>query len=166
MHAKVVKILAKIKHTKINMQTIKQAKLIPTRQGVPQWSCHPKMGRTRDASSDSVALPPFLAGGKQLLESFLVLQGRLEHGWWRKRWLRRGGGRDQNGGREGRKKNQEERYFFLTLASNFSSLEAWNPPLFIRGRRVTCCLLWCQILALYSNQKVPNRWFIFAIMNF
>jgi hypothetical protein len=57
----------------------------------------------------TMGLPPFLAGGKRLLESFLVLQGRPEHGWWRKRRLTRGGGRGQSGGREGRKKNWEER---------------------------------------------------------
>jgi hypothetical protein len=35
MYAKAVKIRAKIKQTKTNMQTIKQAKSSPTRQGVP-----------------------------------------------------------------------------------------------------------------------------------
>jgi hypothetical protein len=44
IHEQYVKIhvkCAKIKQTKINMKTIKQAKLSPTRQGVPQWSRHP-----------------------------------------------------------------------------------------------------------------------------
>jgi hypothetical protein len=49
--------------------------------------------------------------------------------------------------------------FFQTLASNFSSLMPWNPSLFIGSRRGTLCLIWCQILALNSTWKNPNRRF-------
>jgi hypothetical protein len=65
--------------------------------------------------------------------------------------------------REGRKfmvvaKIGRETDFLLTLNLIFSSLGPWNPPLFIGGGRGTCCLLWCQILALNSVGRDPNHW--------
>jgi len=55
-------------------------------------------------------------------------------------------------------------FFFSNLASDFSSLRPWNPPLFIRGGRWTFRLYWCQILALDSTWKDPNYRFKMAIM--
>ena len=74
-------------------------------------------------------------------------------GVWRPRWRER----------EERKfivvaKIGRETYFLLTLNLVFSSLGPWNPLLFIGGGRRTCCLLWCQILALNSVGKDPNHW--------
>jgi hypothetical protein len=55
--------------------------------------------------------------------------------------------------------------FFPTLASNFSSLNAWNPPLFIRGGREIFCFYQGPISALDSAQKDLNRWLKVVIMN-
>jgi hypothetical protein len=68
---------------------------------------------------------PYLARGKQLLESFLVLQERSEGGWYWC-WQRQRGKRRVRRGDEGKKKwKQGKRLicFFQTLASNFSSLK-------------------------------------------
>jgi hypothetical protein len=100
MHAKVVNIRAKIKQTKTNMQTIKQAKLIPTRQGVPQWSCHPKMGCAREASSDDGSasflgrrqtVAGVILGVAGKTRAWLVAETTID-AWWRKRpkWWSRG----------------------------------------------------------------------------
>jgi hypothetical protein len=68
---------------------------------------------------------PYLARGKQLLESFLVLQERSEGGWYWC-WQRQRGERRVRRGDEGKKKWKQGKrliYFFQTLASNFSSLK-------------------------------------------
>jgi len=100
MHTKIVNIWVKIKQTKTNMQTIKQAKLIPTRQGVPQWSCHPKMGCAREASSDDGSasflgrrqtVARVVLGVARKTGAWLVAETMIE-AWWRKRpkWWSRG----------------------------------------------------------------------------
>jgi hypothetical protein len=54
---------------------------------------------------------------------------------------------------------------FPSLASDFSTLRAWNPPLFIKGGRGIFCLYWCQILVFDLNRKDSNHWFKIAIKN-
>jgi hypothetical protein len=53
-----------------------------------------------------------------------------------------------------------------TFAFDFLLPKVWNPPIFIRGGKWTFYLYWCQILALDSVRKDPNRGLKMVIMNY
>jgi hypothetical protein len=73
---------------------------------------------------------------------------------------------EQNGWQRKRKNMGRKANFSLALGSHFFSLRAWNPPLFIGGRRETLCLFWEQILVLDLNRKDLNHWLKVAIIDY
>jgi len=89
--------------------------------------------------------------------------------WWLSLANVRGGGsgRDREKQRENCRLGKEkprDADFLPTLDSIFSSPRSWNPSIFIVGGRWIFYLYWCQILALYSTRKYPNRWLKVAII--
>ena len=68
----------------------------------PAWLLARSATLIREGKKRGGGAQPCLAGGKLLLESFLVLWGRPKRGWW---WLKHGGGSGQSGGGEWGKKN-------------------------------------------------------------
>jgi len=88
-------------------------------------------GKTQEEEEEEVA-QPCLAGGKRLLDSFLVLKERLECGWWWDWQHRHSERRGRRGCMEKKNGNRGNNWFFfkfLLLISPF--IRPWNPPLFL-----------------------------------
>jgi len=68
--------------------------------------------------------------------------------------------------RERKKKRSWEKDAFLSNLDPISSpFRLWKSNIFIDDGRGRLFLLWCQILALGSTRKHPNRWFKVAMKN-